>query len=56
MVFPRKFNDLVVLGMVVNREEELLVKQRAANSLMSVTDYLRATQGFNKRGRRGNTK
>ena len=55
MGLPGTVSDVVVLGMVVNREEEKVVKQRAADTLMSVTDYLRATQGFAKRGRRGRT-
>jgi len=48
--------NYTVLGMVASREEEKIVKERAASNLMSVSDYLRDTQGFNKRGKRGRTK
>lgn len=42
-----------VLGMVVDRDEEALVKAKAAERLLSVSDYLRDQQGFNRRGKRG---
>ena len=42
-----------VLGMVVDRNEEAHVKAKAAERLLSVSDYLRDQQGFVGRGKRG---